>query len=180
MEAFWKQYEKKDISKITVKDITEKTGIHRATFYLYFDNVYDVLKAIKSEQLEKLRYVCTTYISRDNNYADFLAAMRKLYDENEVYLEPLLDQYRKNCFAADYREIMKNKLRSDIGWQEYPKESVSYLIIDSVLSGLIETFISCLQIRKIPLDQSYQYASKSVEEGIASALEEVFGIHVNK
>lgn len=180
IEAFWRLYEKKDISKITVKDITEKTGIHRATFYLYFDNVYDVLQAIKSDQLEKLRYVCTTYISSENNYADFLAAMRKLYDDNEVYLEPLLYQYHRNRFAEDYREIMKNKLRSDIGWQEYPKESIPYLIIDLALNGLIETFISCLQTRKIPLDQSYQYASKSVEEGIAPALEEVFDIHIKK
>lgn len=32
IEAFWKLYAEKDISKITVRDITEATGIHRATF----------------------------------------------------------------------------------------------------------------------------------------------------
>lgn len=92
VESFWKLYCKKDVSKITVRDITEATGIHRATFYLYYDNVFAVLDAIKNEQLEKLKYVCSTYTSSDNDYADFLKAMRRLYDESETYLEPLLCQ----------------------------------------------------------------------------------------
>lgn len=115
IESFWKLYCKKDVSKITVKDITEATGIHRATFYLYYDNVFAILDAIKNEQLEKLKYVCSTYTSIDNDYADFLKAMRRLYDENETYLEPLLCQYRGNEFAVQYRQVMKSKLRTDIG-----------------------------------------------------------------
>ena len=59
VQAFWELYLLRDISKITVKDISEAAGIHRATFYLYFDSVYAVLDSIKSEQLEKLKKVCS-------------------------------------------------------------------------------------------------------------------------
>lgn len=85
IQAFWSLYLQRDISKITVKDITEDTGIHRATFYLYFDSVYAVLDWIKAEQLRLLQNVLFTYTSSENQYADFLNAMRKLYDQNEVF-----------------------------------------------------------------------------------------------
>ena len=175
VQAFWSLYLQKDISKITVKDITEKTGIHRATFYLYFDSVYAVLASVKSEQLSHLKIVCSTYTSSENG---FLTAMRKLYDENEVFLEPLLCQHRGQEFASQYRQIMKNKLRRDIGWKQYPESSKEYLLIDSVLSGMIETFISCLQTRVIPLDCAYRIASKSVENGIAYAMKQELGISI--
>lgn len=150
IESFWKLYCKKDVSKITVRDITEATGIHRATFYLYYDNVFAVLDAIKNEQLEKLKYVCSTYTSSDNDYADFLKAMRRLYDENET-----------------------------ISWQQYPEDSTAYFIVDSVLSGMIETFVSCLQTRAFPLESAYQFASQSVDNDIAPAMEREFGITVH-
>lgn len=178
IKSFWKLYCIKDISKITVKDITEATGIHRATFYLYYDNVFAVLDTIKSEQLEKLKYVCSTYTSSDNDYADFLKAMRKLYDENETYLKLLLYQNRGNEFAVQYRQVMKSKLRTDIGWKQYPEDSSAYLIIDSILSGMIETFVSCLQTRAFPLESVYRFASQSVDYGIAPAMEQEFGIAV--
>lgn len=178
LEAFWRLYADKDISKITVKDITEATGIHRATFYLYYDNAFAVLDAIKEDQLDKLKHVCSTYTSSDNDYAGFLNAIRKMYDENEVFLEPLLCCYRGNEFAVQYRQIMKSKLRKDIGWRQYPDESRESLIIDSVLSGMIETFISCLQTRAFPLDSAYRFASQSVDYGIAPAMKREFGISI--
>lgn len=176
IQAFWGLYLQKDISKITVKNITEATGIHRATFYLYYDNVFAVLEAIKEEQIDKLNYVCSTYTSKENDYADFLCAMQKLYDENEKFLNPLLCQYRGNEFAAEYRQILKVKLRSDIGWKQYPENSSASLIIDSVLSGMIETFITFLQTRAFPLENAFKFASYSVEHGLAPAMEHEFGI----
>lgn len=177
IQAFWELYAEKDIWRITVRDITEKIGIHRATFYLYFDNVYAVLDVIKSEQLDKVANVCSTYTSSDNEYAEFLNAMHNLYQDNKNFLSPLLSQFRDNSFSIQCRKILKNKLRKDIGWSDYPEESVSFFITDSVLSGLIETFLSCLQSDKITLQQSFHLAYGSVNNGIAPTMQKVFGIH---
>ena len=73
---------------------------------------------------------------------------------------------------------MKSKLRTDIGWKQYPQGSSAYLIVDSVLSGMIETFVSCLQTRAFPLDSAYRFASHSVDYGIAPAMEREFGISI--
>lgn len=46
--AFWELYLVKPIEKITIREITDRAGYNRATFYLYYRDVYDLL-----EQLEE-------------------------------------------------------------------------------------------------------------------------------
>lgn len=36
VNAFWDLYCQKDINKITIKEITDRAGYNRATFYIYF------------------------------------------------------------------------------------------------------------------------------------------------
>lgn len=44
IEAFWELYKDKPIEKITVKEITNRAGYNRGTFYAYFKDTYEVLK----------------------------------------------------------------------------------------------------------------------------------------
>ena len=46
-EAFWELYAEKSIEKITVREITDRAGYNRATFYLYYRDVYDVLEQVE-------------------------------------------------------------------------------------------------------------------------------------
>lgn len=42
-EAFLELIEKKDFSYITVKEICEKAGVNRSTFYLHYETIGDLL-----------------------------------------------------------------------------------------------------------------------------------------
>ena len=42
--AFWNLMHKKDFEDITIRDITEEADIHRATFYLHYEDKYDLLE----------------------------------------------------------------------------------------------------------------------------------------
>lgn len=47
INAFWKLYEKKSIEKISINELCREAGYNRTTFYVYYDNIYDLLdKAI--------------------------------------------------------------------------------------------------------------------------------------
>lgn len=48
VEAFCTLYQKIPVEKITVKEIAEKAGYSRVTFYSYFSNPYDVLNYMES------------------------------------------------------------------------------------------------------------------------------------
>ena len=42
-EAFLALLEKKDFAYITVKEVCEKAGVNRSTFYLHYETVSDLL-----------------------------------------------------------------------------------------------------------------------------------------
>lgn len=46
--------EKKDLSKITVKELVERADITRSSFYTHYDNIYDVAGDIQNETMEVL------------------------------------------------------------------------------------------------------------------------------
>ncbi|MCR5154256.1 MAG: TetR/AcrR family transcriptional regulator, partial [Lachnospiraceae bacterium] len=54
-EVFLDLLEKKNIEKITVKEICDKAEINRATFYKYYDNAFDLLAKLETETMEKLK-----------------------------------------------------------------------------------------------------------------------------
>ena len=54
-EAFWTLYLEKPIEKITVREITERAGYNRATFYLYYRDVYDLFAQLEDGVLSQVR-----------------------------------------------------------------------------------------------------------------------------
>lgn len=51
MDSFIDLSSKKEFKDITVKDITSEAMINRATFYYHFEDIYDLLEKVLSEEL---------------------------------------------------------------------------------------------------------------------------------
>ena len=47
IDAFWQLYCMRPISQITVRDVVQRAGYNRSTFYEYFRDVHAVLEAIE-------------------------------------------------------------------------------------------------------------------------------------
>ena len=58
--AFWDLYLEKKFRRVTVREIVQRAGIHRSTFYIYFEAVEDIFSAIKERQLSLLQEVLAT------------------------------------------------------------------------------------------------------------------------
>lgn len=54
-KAFWDLYMVKPIEKITIREITDHAGYNRATFYLYYRDVYDLFEQIEDDILDQVR-----------------------------------------------------------------------------------------------------------------------------
>ena len=48
MEAFLKVLCEKPLNKISVKELCQRTGYNRSTFYYYFEDVYDLRKQVET------------------------------------------------------------------------------------------------------------------------------------
>ena len=52
VDAFWRLYITKPIEKISVKEITDASGVYRSTLYYYFPDVYAILEHIEETILQ--------------------------------------------------------------------------------------------------------------------------------
>ena len=48
-------YKQKEINQITIKEITNKAGYNRSTFYIYYKDIYDLHDQIKASIIHKAK-----------------------------------------------------------------------------------------------------------------------------
>lgn len=80
-EAFWKLYIRKPISRITIKELSRETGIHRSSFYGHYDDIYELLRECEQILLDEMKA-----------YMDFDRAR----EEGKTPLDIIILFYRKN------------------------------------------------------------------------------------
>lgn len=110
-EAFILLLEQKDIEYITVKEICERAGFNRSTFYLHYEGLDDLLN-------ETLKYTFDKLILHfDETPEEFISKINVSNKEdlvliNEKYLKPYLEFIRENkkVFLASFKNpvVMKS------------------------------------------------------------------------
>ena len=99
-EAFLKLLEEKDFAYITVKEICEKAGVNRSTFYLHYETVNDLLT-------ESARYIIDKLIANmPQDTAEFIERLQtrpleELHLITPEYLMPYLN------FIKEHRRIFR-------------------------------------------------------------------------
>ena len=64
--------------RITVKKIIEKAGIHKSTFYFYYEWVDDVLEEIKTRMMNLLVSTIESKNRDEGNFQQVMIEMRKM------------------------------------------------------------------------------------------------------
>ena len=95
MQAFWELYLEKPIEKITIREITDRAGYNRATFYLYYHDVYDLFEQIEEGVLGQIGQLVNDRLLGEDTL-DFSQHMGFILD-----LAQRFDQYMPRLLAAD-------------------------------------------------------------------------------
>lgn len=78
--------EKKSVGRITVREICEKTGIHRSTFYAHYQDVYDVMEKVEQTMSRRLT---ESFLVRLNEGASaqecFVSLFSFIYEYRDFY-----------------------------------------------------------------------------------------------
>lgn len=107
-------HEKKDIKKITVKEIVERAGISKSTFYTHYGNIYDVSIDFESEILSVVENLLNEY--SNNNRVGFVEYFNKLLNimkENEELYKNILTAEIPGQFIEKLKEILKQAILKD-------------------------------------------------------------------
>lgn len=123
--------------EITAKDITNRADLNRATFYLHYNNVFELLDELENEVVAGFSQMLEQIeIKQGSNWEyPVVGQICKYIVENQRTCRCLLLNPRSDHFARKLTEIMKRK-----GMQV--KEEMG-LCFDPIKEEYIHQFIAC-------------------------------------
>lgn len=136
IDAFWCLYCENRIEKITVKEITQKAGYNRGTFYEYFTDVYDILEQIEESLIPTLNELPPITIANENMGMPIDIFM-KLYEENSKYYSVLLGDNGDPAFVSKLKNSTKPILKQAFSENHGLDPIELDFILEYVLSAMI-------------------------------------------
>ncbi|NTW95351.1 MAG: TetR/AcrR family transcriptional regulator [Erysipelotrichaceae bacterium] len=172
IDAFWSLYCEKTIDKITVKEITQKAGYNRSTFYEYFHDAYDVLDKLEETLIPNLSELPPiTVLSKDFGLPTDL--FMDLFEHNKKYYAVLLSENGDPAFTSRLKKVIKPLLMSAFTGSTKPiNHSLDYTLeyTLSAMIGILSYWIS--SPKPLPNDELYALVHKLMQEGSLKILQE--------
>ncbi len=107
-------HEKKDIKKITVKELVDRANISKSTFYTHYEDIYDVSIDFEAEIISVVENLLNEYTNQ--NKVGFLEYFNKLVDimkENEELYKNILTAEVPGQFMDKIKEMLKEAILKD-------------------------------------------------------------------
>jgi AcrR family transcriptional regulator len=170
IDAFWSLYCEKRIEKITVKEIAQKAGYNRGTFYEYFTDVYDVLEQIEESLIpavNELPPVSLPHVNVGMPLDMFLS----LYEENSKYYSVLLGDNGDPAFASKLKNSTKPVIKMAFSGN-YDIDPVEFdFILEYVLSAMIGIMSYWFrQDKALPAERLIELMYDLMENGVMKRL----------
>ncbi|WP_342563031.1 TetR-like C-terminal domain-containing protein [Paenibacillus sp. FSL R7-0345] len=148
-QAFLALLNNKVISKITVLENSELADIGRGTFYLHYEDIYDLYNEIETEMFEQLnQFYDDSFPIKDhhdimhfiNKLTDYLYQNKTLFNmltnpEDQLLTSDKFKQFFKKKILQEMLMNNKNQVRSSAG------DETESLFIASGVVGVIEDWI---------------------------------------
>lgn len=141
VNAFWDLYCQKDINKITIKEITDRAGYNRATFYIYFKNAQQVLDYVE-DQLYALMRKPSQKPQSDSDFESKLQEIVAQLDKNSRFLCVLLSENGDPKFASEFRQHLRRQITQIVESGDLETTVPLSVALDFLIGGLT----NCLQI----------------------------------
>lgn len=181
-EAFWKLYQERPISKITVKEIAERCGVGRGTFYNHFQDVYAILEEIEQELSVSLNALCEQVRGQALGLTDFNRVLYDCYSDETMreYVRLLVLEHRDPFFAQDYTNTLKKLLYEvcvEVDEEECTQKEK--LVLDGAISAVVNLLLNCI-CTTMDIQEINELILGFMQNGIYVTLTNRFGIHALK
>ena len=143
-EAFWRLYAEKPIEKITVGEVCELAGYNRGTFYLHFQDLYDMLHGIEDTLLAGMTdcvEACMKRLEADSGKVSLIAACADVvlfYERNKPYIVVLFGERGDPAFIYQLKDNLKPLWRRYVVNADSKRtEQELDLLLEYTLSGTL-------------------------------------------
>ena len=143
-QSLLKLLQKKEIAKISVKDICDLCEITRNTFYYYYSDIYQVLKELLTTETDN---VIMEELEYDNFYEEFLQRYHLILEYRQAVLHLYKSKNRDMVlkYFYDMTENFVNKyVRKEVTGTKLSEEDISF-ITDFYTNSIIGTTLKWMQ-----------------------------------
>lgn len=134
--------EEKELNKITVSELCEKSDINRATFYRYYMDIYDLLEKLEQELIDELKEILPNY--SDCSMKEVIKEFLKVFLENKKLVKIIFSNRQNIYFLNDFfnfiYEKCKDKWLENVNMDEDDKSLVAVYAFNGTL-GVINYWI---------------------------------------
>lgn len=177
LTAFWKLYERNEIEKISIRELCQTAGYNRTTFYVYYDDIYDLLdKAIESIFLpireEIIRRIDFSRALQVSAFGEiFLQALRK----EDTHIELLFKRHHYLLLGEKLKKEWMALLREKYSGREVDFSFLEY-VLEYQLSAVMGVIKYWLQTgKKLSQQELVRRIYRISEKGVFSIVREELG-----
>ena len=139
--------EKRDISRITVKEIVERAHISKSTFYCHYQDIYAVGEEFDQEIVGLINKALDEYVN--NEQTDFMPFIRKLissFDENKAIYSMLLCADVSGSYIETLKNICVDRLNKELKLEVVSNvDSTRLTEITIITNGIVYTIVDYLK-----------------------------------
>lgn len=160
--TFWKLYTQKELDKITVKELCDKAGYNRGTFYLYYKDIYDIFNQIERELLDATMQILNTATESEQlDFSKHMSMIMEMAQKYSSYVSVFLKRQNNNRFSLKLKETIAPLLIPyliDQECSEYEKE----IMIEFYMSGLLAAIAKWLQEDTMPINDFIEFVLNKI------------------
>jgi len=171
IDAFCILYKVKPIERITIRELTDKAGYNRSTFYKYFNDIYALLTSIEDDTILNIKETITDNIKHWNFEEEYLFKFAKVHEEKAKYFDVLLGNPNGLRFAERLKTEMTLLFIEEFHLSKADVKNTYTL--EFYLSGVIST------VRRWLINQR-EISSKELAELIRNMLPDSIFSQMNK
>ncbi len=160
--AFWELYREKSINEITIRDITDMAGCHRATFYLYYSDIYDLLSGETEEIISYMADMSSQ--SKELSLSESIEILTGYFETYGDKLDLLLGARYNDDLMTHFKEIMYPRFRENLGMKDTLQNEI---ICEYAIQGMQSAFRCWYKHRnEMDLDQFTELVQHIVRNGL--------------
>ena len=129
-ETFLNLLEKKDISSITITEICTIADINRATFYRYYEDIYDLLKKIQRRFISEIEESAPMMLLPNYTVYNFTKEILEIFLHNKKLVQILFNTNNNIYFLNEVLEVAYDKCITKWGSKmDADSEELQYTVI---------------------------------------------------
>ena len=155
-QAFWELYASRPIEKVSVREITDRAGYNRATFYLYYHDVYEVLAEIEGQLLDGLSALVNDRLLRGDHldFSQHMGVILQMAQRYRGYFEVLIGEQGDPTFGRRFKEAVAPLLERFVLPADGLTPAESHVLLEFYLSGIVAAVSTWLgEDDPMPVDQ---------------------------